>query len=343
MISTVLVASLLAPAAPQADAIELRPRAVRTWTLELPADPFRPVSGSIPLPHAGGDGFPVEPRGMGFAVDTDGDGAVDRVIEGREHPETKVRHARVTLTGRDASGAELRYPVRLEVRSAGWCWATSSVLTGEIEGTPVTVVDMDGNGSFGDIGRDAIAVGGSEVASFLGSTIHAGGALRSLEIDGNRAAVAPYEGETGTLDLLGAFEGRGVMLGAIVKSVNGRHSFELSRAEDGLTVPLGRYRLVSATLGLGESRVTCDGRGMSSIRVKEDEESSPRWGGPVKASFTYGMKDGKVILDPAQVRYEGAAGERWTGWDPVGKSPTFAIKEKDTGEVLVDAVFPGSC
>jgi hypothetical protein len=43
------------------------------------------------------------------------------------------------------------------------------------------------------------------------------------------------------------------------------------------------------------------------------------------------------------VSYVGAGGERWIGWNPIGKSPKFQVKEKDTGDVLVDVVFPGSC
>ena len=67
------------------------------------------------------------------------------------------------------------------------------------------------------------------------------------------------------------------------------------------------------------------------------------WGAPLKASFEIGSQNGALMLDPAKVRYVGVGGEVWTGWNPIGKSPNFTVKDKQTGDVLVDVVFPGSC
>ena len=118
---------------------------------------------------------------------------------------------------------------------------------------------------------------------------------------------------------------------------------ELSALEDGAPVPAGRYRLVKATLGLGDARVVANTRRMGALRVRADETTSMVWGAPLKASFVIGSKDGALMLDPEKVRYVGAGGEVWTGWDPIGKSPSFKVKDKETGDVLVDVVFPGSC
>lgn len=345
MIIPALTASLLAgpdtTTAP--DAIDLAPKAFRTWSIELPADPFRAVSGSIPIAHANGEGFAVEARGVGLAIDTDGDGSLDRVVEGREHPETKVRHARLTLSGETTDGAAFRYPVRLVKAAQGWQWATGGALVGTFDGTRLTVIDLNGNGHYGDVGSDAIVVGGGEVAQFLGETVSIGGTLRSLSVEGATAHVSAFEGETGTLDVHREFDGKGVLLSAVVQSTDGKHSFELSRAEDGLTVPVGSYELVSASLGLGESRVTAKTADMAPLDVESDATCELQWGAPVKASFAYQQSGSEIVLDPAEVEYVGAAGERWVGWDPIGKSPKFEIKEKSTGDVLVDVVFPGSC
>lgn len=322
---------------------ELRPKAYRTWTIELPTEAFRPVSGSIPIAHAGGEGFAVESRGVGLAVDLDGDGTLDRVIEGREHPETKVREARFVLQSERADGSPLRYPVRLQSSGGGWTWAPGGALIGEIAGVEVAIIDLDGNGYHGDVGTDAMTVGGSDVAQFMGETVSLDGKLHSLTIEGTAISASLYAGDVGTLDVRTALDAKGVLLGAVVKSLDGKHSFEMSGAEEGLEVPAGRYRLISATVGLGEARVTVDARRMSAMSVKPGAETRLAWGAPVKASFDIGYKDGDIILDPSKVRYVGAAGERWIGWNPVGKSPAFAIKEKATGDVLVDVVFPGSC
>ena len=94
-----LLTALLAPA-PVAEHASLDVKAYRTWKIELPADPFQKVSGTIPIPHADGAGFLVEPRGQGLAVDTDGDGEVDRELNGRKDPDTQVRHAAKPSTSR---------------------------------------------------------------------------------------------------------------------------------------------------------------------------------------------------------------------------------------------------
>ena len=278
---TLLATAILplgADAAPPAT-VDLRPKTIRTWTIDLPADPFRPVAGSIPVAHAGGDGFKVEAKGIGLAIDTDGDGEVDRDVEGREHPETKIRHARVTLKGVRADGSEFTYPVRLQKAGSGWTWASGSVLTGDVEGVPVKLIDMDGNGSFADVGSDAIAVG-SDTAQFLGKSVLLAGDLHALEVDGESLRLAPFEGATGTLDLHSDFDAEGVLLAAVVKSTNGQHSFELSALEDGAPVPAGRYRLVKATLGLGDARVVANTRRMGALRVRADETTSMVWRAP---------------------------------------------------------------
>ena len=82
---------------------------------------------------------------------------------------------------------------------------------------------------------------------------------------------------------------------------------------------------------------------MGTIKVKKEEATALQWGAPIKTSFVYDRKGSELVLDPEKVKYTGAAGERCVGWDPVGKSPTFHIKDAETGKVLVDAVFPGSC
>ncbi|MFT4542849.1 MAG: hypothetical protein ACI841_002486 [Planctomycetota bacterium] len=322
---------------------ELRPKAYRTWSIELPADAFHKVAGTIPVPHAGGTGFAVETRGVGLAVDTTGDGTLDRVVEGRVHPETKVREARILLTGKHADGSELRYPVRLESKGKGWQWASGGALIGELNGTAIQVIDMDGNGRHGDVGTDAIVVGGTDVAQFVGESVSIDGDLFALSFDGARARIQPFEGEVGTLDLHTAFDGKGVLLAAVVKSLDGAHSFEMSLHDEGLSVPAGEYRLVSAALGLGKSRVTIIPTEMKSLTVGSDACTELEWGAPIRATFAYQMTGSELVLDPREVKYVGAAGEQWVGWSPIGKSPKFQVKEKDSGEVLVDVVFPGSC
>jgi hypothetical protein len=278
-----------------------------------------------------------------LALDTDGDGQVDRVLEGTLDPATGVTSARVTLAGRSADGAAFTYPVRLEGTGGVWKWAAGGALEGQLGSTAVRVVDLDGNGRFGDVGRDAIVVGDGDVAQLLGEAIHVDGRLVQLTLDaaGTTAELAPFEGETGVLDVRTALAAKGVLLAAVVASDDGRHSFELSGGA--ATVPVGRYRVVSAKLGLGEARVVADAASMQPIEVAQGETAAVQWGAPITASFAVQRAGDEYVLDPRHVRYVGRGGEQWTGWSPIGKSPSFRVKEKTTGEVLVDFVFPGSC
>jgi len=331
------------PAVGTAERFNLTPKAYRTWRIDLPADPFRVVSGAIPIAHAGGAGFSAEARGAGLALDTDGDGQVDRVVEGTVDTATGVASARVTLAGRGADGAPFTYPVRLEATAGVWKWAAGGALEGQLGATAVRVVDLDGNGRFGDVGRDAIVVGDGDVAQLLGEAIHVDGRLVQLSIDaaGTTAEVAPFDGPTGVLDVRSALAAKGVLLAAVVASEDGRHSFELSSGA--ATVPTGRYRVVNAKLGLGDARVVAEASRMAPIEVAAGETTALQWGAPIAASFAVQRSGDEYVVDPGHVRYIGRGGEQWSGWSPIGKSPTFRVKEKTTGEVLVDFVFPGSC
>jgi hypothetical protein len=321
----------------------LTSKAYRTWRIDLPADPFRNVSGAIPVPHAHGAGFKAEARGAGLALDTDGDGQVDRVVEGTLDTATGISSARVTLAGRGADGAAFTYPVRLEAQGGVWRWAAGGALEGRLGDTSVRVVDLDGNGHYGDVGSDAIVVGDGDVAQLLGETIHVEGRLVQLTIDaaGSSAEYTSYTGTTGVLDVSSALAAKGVLLAAVVASEDGKQSFELSSGA--ATVPIGRYRVVNAKLGLGEARVVADASTMPPIEVAEGATAAVQWGAPIQASFAVQRTGDQYVLDPAHVRYVGRGGEQWVGWSPIGKSPSFRVMEKATGEVLVDFVFPGSC
>jgi len=333
--------------APPSDGVRvpLETKVYRTWRTELPRDPFQTVSGRLPIPHAGGAGFAVEARGQGLALDTDGDGTLDRVIEGVADAATGVASARVTLTGERPGGARFKYPVRLEGRAGAWRWAPGGGLEGRVGETEVALIDLDGNGVFGDVGGDAVVVGGGDVAMLLGEALLVDGVLHRVAVDPNGAhlELTPFTGPTGVLDLRSALATKAVLLAAVVQSVDGRHSFELASVAAGARIPVGEYRLLSATLGLGESRVRADGAAVAPLLVAEDGRTELAWGAPVSASFGYERKGLELVFDPNTVSYVGRAGERWIGWDPIGKSPSFRVKEKTTGEVLVDFVFPGSC
>lgn len=324
--------------------VEMRYRSFRNWKFELPTDPFQPLQGGIPLAHANGDSFAVQVKGAGLMVDTTGDGTLDREIEPIEDPVTKELSARVVLKSTDKAGEAFTYAVRLSNKGKGWQWASGGAMVGKLGNTKVHLFDLNGNGSYNEIGKDAMAVGSSQAATLLSRTMHLNGELVTLEVDanGNTLQTAAFAGETGVFDVASKLDCEGKLLHAMVRSADGEHYFDLASVAKA-KVPAGYYKIIEGELGLGKSSVQIDARKMKSVKVPSGGEAALVWGGPVRVEFDYKREGNEVTFDPSQVWYFGAAGERYLGWDPIGKSPEFTIVEKKLGTEIEKALFPGSC
>ena len=305
----------------------LRHRAPRASDVVLPAERFAPVGASIDV---AGRRFPVRLDGLALEVDVDADGTFDVRAAGAS--------ARVVLAG--ATGA---YAVRLRNDGTGWTWAAGGEMTGEVAGTRVRIIDQDGDGTYDDYGADAIVVGRGRVATFLSRTINVDGKLWAIDVAADGASVRwrPYDGPAGSLKL--DYQTRGKVLGLVVKSTDGAHSFDLARAGEGLLVPAGTYELARGQIGLGETRVEVRAGRAGAVLVKDGATTELVWGGPVKAEFGYVRTGGEVALSPADIRYFGSAGEEYVSWFPDGKSPRIVITHGKTGREIAEAYFPGSC
>ncbi|MBL6719892.1 MAG: hypothetical protein ISQ08_00615 [Planctomycetes bacterium] len=337
----------LAPGGPTPlpEVVLLKDRPSRAFEVVLPAERWFPVGELFPIAHAAGAGFAVAPEGEGLLVDADGDGALERTLEGVLDEGTGVRSAFVVLEGERAGGAPLRYGVRLRNEGKGWEWAPSGTVRGQLGDLRIQVIDQDGDGVFGEVGQDAIVLGSSDHATFLSSTLSIGGAVQTLTVapDGSSLEVSPFTGPTGSLDLASEFDGDARILAAVVRSTDGQHSFDLAWAEGPLQVPVGRYRLHGAVIGLGDARVEVAEGAMQPLVVAAQAETALAWGGPTRAEFAFQRSGDQVAFDPEQVWWYGAAGEEYRGWAPRGKSPEFTIKERKLGTELLKALFPGSC
>ena len=329
--------------APPAISVDLDYRSYRNWKYSMPSEEFRSLTGGVPVPHAGGDLFACEVRGSGLTIDTDGDGTLDQVIEGSLDETTGLRTARVVLKGKKADGQDFTYAVRLQDAGKGWQWASGGAMVGMHGDTKIQIFDLNGNGQFGDVGADAMIMGVGTRAQILSSSVHLGADLHSLSIDGKGLELTPFAGETGTLDLDSKIETKGKLMHAWVRSEDGKHHFDLAGASQGKSVPAGTYHVVGGLIGLGKSVVQVDGSEMKTLEVPAGGQTTMQWGGPVRAEFDYKREGTQVTFDPAQVWYTGAAGERYVGWDPIGKSPEFTIVEKKLGTEIEKALFPGSC
>lgn len=327
------------------DLVTLRDRSQRSFDLALPAEAWRPIAGSIPVPHAAGEGFAAKPEGIGLRIDTDGDGTTDRLVEGSVDPVTEARNAWVRLTGERAGGGKLEYAVRLRDEGKGWQWAHSGYVQGMAGKTKVRIVDMDGDGSFNGYGTDAMVLGSGRIAGFLSELMHVDGELVSVDVaaDGKSLSLTAYAGPTGTIDAKSSLETDGKLLSALVLSQDGRTCFDLARARGPLRVPIGTYRIHSGALGLGDARLMVGPGRSKALDVGNGKDLVLDWGGPAKAEFAYERNGSEVAFSPDQVWYYGTAGEEYYGWDPIGKSPEFTIREAKLGTELEKALFPGTC
>ena len=347
----ILTASLLLlslPAPPPlsgGEVVLLKDKPSRKFSYVLPGERWLTVGDDLPIVHQGGTGFAVQTDGEALLVDTDGDGIPERRIEGGLNEDTGERKAFCLLEGTRTPGADLRYGVRLRNQGKGWEWAPSGAVQGKLGGQKIAVIDQDGDGIFGEIGQDALIVGSGKRATFLSATMHVDGKLMALRVnsEGTQLELEPYQGAIGTLDLATDFEADGRVLGAVIKSSDGKHSFDLARSSGPLSVPSGRYRLHSGLLGLGEARVEVLEGNMKPMQVQTGQATSLAWGGPSRAEFTYQRSGNDLQFDPNEVWWYGAAGEEYKGWAPRGKSPEFTVVERKLGTELLKALFPGSC
>lgn len=320
-----LAASTVAQAVPDTGPVAAKFRSQRKWSIALPNETFVKIGTSIEL---GGCQFTTRSEGTGLAVDTDGDGTTDVTVQG-EGGFVKLQ--------KDG----FRYALRLVNRGGGWHYATSCLRQAKVRGQRLRLIDQNGNGRFSDVGVDAMILGRGETATFLSRVINVDREVLSMEVssDGGSVTLTPYEGDTGTLDLTSSLETKGKLLSAIVRSVDGALSFDLARGA--LSVPTGTYRIHSGTIGLGETTVDVRRGRAADLVVDGGATVALDWGGPATAEFDYRRQDGKLEFSPAAVWYYGDSGEEYRNWNPVGKSPTFEVRED--GEVIATAIFPGSC
>lgn len=357
-----------------ADAIDLKYRSYRKWTINLPAAAWFKVNDGIKIPHANGDRFAAEVDGNTIRFDTDGDGELDRTIKPLVDRDSNVSTARVVLSGKTAEGREFRYAARLRkdalgwggarqpIRDAklsqfrlpsaslgGWKWAPGGAMTGAITTAagpiPIRIIDQNGNGSFNDIGVDAMIVGSGDEATFLSQTVVIDNKLRQLDVaaDGTRLSMTDYTGPTTTFDMTTSFNAKAVLLSAIIRSEDGKHSFDFGALDGPMEIPAGNYKFVAGTVGLGEHRVQIGAGEMKPFKLAANQKQTHTWGGPVRSDFTFVRAGDKVQFSPQTVWYYGKAGEEYFNWAPCGKSPEFKVTNAETGAVIEVAILPGSC
>jgi len=334
-----LCASIATPTPESApEVVATKYKVYRTWDFTLPKERWLPVGDGLPFAGLGDTAFKAALDGTSLLLDSDGDGETDLSIALEDTKDGKT--PLVVLHAGDSGG---RRAVRLSDRG-GWHYAPAGAVVAKWRDTQFKVIDQNGDGRFDGIGEDALVVGRGESASYLSEVTNVAGELFRLEVaeDGSQLSFTPFEGESGVLDMHGGYKTEAKLERVVVRDTGGRYSFDLGKATAGLRVPAGEYRLEDAVVVLGRGSVDIKRGKLGRIDVAADAIVQLDWGGPLEASFDYVRRDGELRFSPLAVWYHGQAGELYSGWNPRGTSPKFVVKSKETGEVLVDAVFPGS-
>jgi len=323
--------------------VGLEAKALRSWDILLPAERFADVGTGFALPHKAladqpGDRFAVQIEGARLRVDLDGNGEYEALVEGED--------GFVTLTGTSPQGSALEYSVRLVQRKGQpWQYSCGGAMVGAIGDTKLQFIDQNLNGSFADYGEDALIVGHDRAASLLSHVVSIEGQLYTIDVaaDGSNFSYTAFEGAAGTLDVCSGFESKAKLESAIVVSADKNYSFSLAKAKDGLRVPAGDYKLLYGQLVLGDSKATVRTGRAKIFAVAANARQSVAWGGPVNAEFAFKREGSSVSFTPWDIWYYGRLGEEYSNFLPLGKTPDFVIKEKNTGQQLVIARFPGNC
>jgi len=205
------------------------------------------------------------------------------------------------------------------------------------------LIDQDNNGRYDDFGKDAMIVGNGDAASYLSKVVNLAGALYSIEVsaDGAHVTATPYEGDAGTLNLIESFTTQGSLESAVVNSTNGDFSFNLANAKQGMLVPAGEYAIEYGTVTAGAEVVRIRPGKMKPVQVTKGAKVSPKWGGPIRAEFTYTHENGVLSIKPENLFFFGQAGEQYYDWKPDGQPPTFVVKDAKTGQEILKARFGG--
>lgn len=317
----------------EATAFEVKTHPKWKWT--LPAETWSKVGAMIPIPHQKGEGFQVSRDGSKLRIDHSASGGQGTEVAGVS--------GSVVLRGTNAEGGEFAYPVRLRKVGEDWEWASGGSMQGTFEGQAIHLFDQNNNGRFNDLGQDAMIVGKGEAASFLSKVVSVKGDLYTAEYaaDGRSVQFAPFVGESGKLDLASQFKANGSLDAVVVNSADGQWSFEVSGAKKGLNVPAGEYVIASGRVSAGSEKAKVRTGGMKPIVVAAGQTASVAWGAEMHLDFDFTAGGGQVTVDPANMRYIGAAGEEYYDWEPNAVSPKILIANAKSGRPLGEGRFGG--
>ncbi len=318
--------------AQEAKAVNFNFKQVKKWDTKLPNETWKTIGSYLEIANGHEKGFVVENGPFKLIIDSDGNGKPDEVIKGLG--------GEALLKGKHKDGEKFQYAVRVRKERDNWQFACGGVMTGKINGVPVSLIDQNNNGVWNEVGTDAMVVGKSSAASYLSKVINIKGELLefSASEDGSSIIVTPYQGEAGILNAVEKYNTKGKLTSAVFSSRDREVSFELSQANKGMLVPINEYELTSATASESAGHVRIRRGSMRGITIKGGDEQIIQWGGPLRIEFTHHRTDDESITVNLPTFY-GDAEEEYYDFYPGGKSPSILVTDKKTGKEVWSGKF----
>lgn len=294
----------------------------------------------LALPGRDGAKIRVEIKSNGIWVDTNGDGLVD----------VKDERGFLSFPLEYDDGTKGVYRVLLRKDKNGWNWTRFCVMKGKVKGTPITLIDENHNGVYGEVGKDTMLIGKEDTASYVSAVVNLKGKLFNIEVSpsGSKITATPYEGPTGVLDLTSGYRLKGKVKSrlrmAMVQQGEDRF-FNLAEKGKKYRIPAGEYDFLLGLVGSGKTQMADIETGrLPAFTVKEDEVTTHKWGIPGEIEFSASSdSDGNITIQSSGIEIYGIGGEIYKRFKPKAFTPRIQVREKRSKKLLVNKSMGAGC
>ncbi|MDP6962587.1 MAG: hypothetical protein QGF46_00305 [Planctomycetota bacterium] len=326
LLSTVLVT--IGGGSGDAETSNLKFKQVKKWDINLPSESWTEIEHLIPI----GSGFAVNNTEFKLEIDTNADSRPDSDIKGSG--------GFALLRGKREDGSKYSYAIRVRPTGSTWEYACAGLMSTKVNGVNIALIDQNNNGIWNEVGVDALIIGKGSAASYLSEVVNLDGELFNLSASetGETISITPFEGESGFLNVVEAYNSKAKLTSAVFTSADSKYSFELSASSKGMQVPAGKYQLTRGSVNKGVEYATIRRGSMKAIEIEGGKTKELNWGGPLRIEFDTERTDAETITVRLPSFY-GNADEEYFDFLPGGKSPTIVATDNKTGKEIWSGKF----
>lgn len=285
------------------------------FTTPRSLEPGTPVTQGqqqfLPIAGEGGAGVRVTTLETSMELDLDGNGKPEAKAKGKDSC------LALALKSQDGTPYDYTFRVtRVEISatSVEWIYQRSCFMEGTFEKTKIRLIDDDSDGVYGEMGRDAIAIGNdADHAVPLGPVVNVGGKLYSIRVhpSGTRLSLKPYEGPVGTLDAVSKYQSAGKLVWAVFRCGDQWFDAAPSDGRNTVLVPAGTYRFEMGRIYNRPQGARIRAGKMAPVDVRAGETATVEWGGPPVARFQYAFEGRILKIGPNGPSWGWSAGTWW--------------------------------